>query len=300
VLLEEVAYLETFDRLLGHLLQDLADNRTEWHAAAQETFGLWLEKYLGQEILVAQSDPSLLVGPGYALAVVLRASQRNFTGAEPLPADPARLSLPEELASSLRRRLEWLDERLQHDILRERLPSAYRERLREVLDGTKNFPPLAERCSQIVALGLARPGLRSAWAFRAVQYLTYLVLLLCLLLAIGAETAWRDVLDHPGAGSVVRLVVSIVHTVFSGKGLAALGSYTLLNLFVAFRFHRRYRKFLQKRAEKTIKALKTTLLRVWSETLDTIGKGLHELRSEIRAEIAAVQPGNSAPPNEGP
>lgn len=300
VLLEGVVYLETFDRLLGRVLQDLSDQRAEWQAAAQETFGLWLGKYLHQEILIAQSEPSVLVGPGYALATFMRAWQSGFTNSRRLPPDPVRFSLPDDLAGSLRQPLEWLTERLQHAVLRENLPAAYGERLREVLDATKTFPPLAERCSQVVALGLSSQSSRSAWGFRAVQYLTYLVLFLCLLLAVGAETAWRDVLDQPGATSLLRLALSAVQIVFSSKGLAALGSYALLNLFAAFRFHRRYRKLLHRRVEKTIETLKTTLLRAWTEALDAITKDLNQLRSEIRAEIAAVQLGNAAPPDEGP
>jgi hypothetical protein len=126
------------------------------------------------------------------------------------------------------------------------------------------------------------------------------VLVLCVLLAIGAETAWRAFLDHPGGGSLLRLALSAVHTVFSTKGLTALGSYALLNLFVAFRFHRRYRKFLHKRLEKTMEALKTALLRTWTEALDAIDRGMDELRADIRAEIAALNPGKSASKTEPP
>jgi hypothetical protein len=293
VLLEEVGYLETFDRLLGRLLEDLSDRRADWLAAAKETFGIWLVNYLRQEILIAQGDPSLLVGPGYALALLLRAWQPGFTDARPLLPDSSRLSLPAELAVSLRQPLQWLSERLQHGILRENLPSAYRERLRESLDPTTTFPPVAERCTRIAALGLAKPRLSSAWTFRGRQYLAYLVLLLCLILAIGAETAWRQVLDHPRAASLLGLALSVVHTVFSSKGLAALGSYTLLNLFIGFRFHRRYRRFLEKRVEKTIEALKTMLLQAWADTLDSIQKTVNELRNEIRAEITTVQTGDT-------
>jgi hypothetical protein len=294
VLTEKAAHLETLDLLLGSLLQDLADQQRDWQSAARETFEIWLEKYLRQDMLNAQSNPSLLVGPGYTLAVILRAWHPSFSDFGRLPADPGRFLLPEDLAAPLRRRLEWIGERLQHALLRENLPPAYGERLREIVDPAGTYPLLAERCSQVAALSLAEPSLGSAWGFRAVQYLAYLVLFFCLLFAIGAETAWRDFLDHPGGGSLLRLTLSAVQTVFSSKGLAALGSYTLLNLFIAFRFHRRYRKSLKKRVAKTMETLKVALLRAWTETLEAMEKRVQALRGEISAEIAELNPGNSA------
>jgi hypothetical protein len=293
-LTEKAAHLETFDLLLGPVLQDLADHRRDWQSAARETFEIWLEKYLRQEILATQSDPSLLVGPGYAVAVILRAWQPGISDSGRLPPDPGRFLLPEDLAAPLRRRLEWIGERLRHAILRENLPSAYGERLREILDAARTYAAFAERCSQVVALGLARPSSRAAFGFRAVQCLTYLVLVLCLLLAVGAETAWRDVLDYPEGASLLRLALSAVQTVFSSKGLAALGSYALLNLLVAFRFHHRYRRFLNRRVEKAIETLKAALLRAWTETLEAIERSLQALRGDISTEIAALNPGNSA------
>jgi hypothetical protein len=294
VLLAETAHLETFDRLLGGVVQDLADHRGEWEADARETFEVWLEQHLRQEILATQSNPSLLVGPGYAVAVLLRSWQVGLSDSKRLPPEPGRFSLPDHLAFSLRRRLEWIGERLQHAVLRENLPSAYGERLREILDAATIYAAFAERCSQVVALGLARPSSRAAFGFRAGQYLTYLVLVLCLLLAVGAETAWREFLDYPEGASLLRLALSTVQTVFSSKGLAALASYALLNLFVAFRFHHRYRRFLNRRVEKAIETLKTALLRVWLETLDAIDRSVGELRAEIRAEVAALHRAEAA------
>jgi GTPase SAR1 family protein len=300
VLTEEVAHLKTFDLLLGRLLQDLAEQRKDWQAAAREVFEIWLEKYLRPDMLNAHNNPSLLVGPGYALSVILRVWQPDGRDPGRLLRSLGRVSLPEDLAVPLRRRLEWIGERLQHALLRENLSPAYGERLREIVDAAGTYSLFAERCSQVATLSLAEPSPGSTWGFRAVQYLAYLALLFCLLLAIGAETAWRDFLDHPGGRSLLRLTLSVVQTVFSNKGLAALGSYALLNLFVAFRLHRRYRKSLNRRVAKTMETLKAALLRAWSETLEAMEKRVQELRSDISAEIAELNPGRSAGNAERP
>ena len=300
VLSGAAVHLERADGLIERLEEELAAHRTEWRLAAEEIFAIWLRTHLRHEIQIGQSDPALLVGPGRALALLSKECERRFGDEGKRSADHARFSLPPELGSSLRRRVEWLRERLLHTMHREALPVALQGRLETALDLPKRLGDLEERLSQTVMLRLTTSSPLSAWGFKARQYLTYLFLLAALLLAVGAETSWREVLADPGPRSALGLFLSAVHTVFSGKGIAALASYALLNLFVAFRFHARYRRLLHKRVERTIETLTTTLLRIWSETLDGIDQTVNELRSEIRAEIAAVQPGSPAPPSEGP
>lgn len=282
-------HLERAEGLIEDLEEELAAHRTEWRLAAEEVFAIWLRSHLRHEIRIGQSDPALLVGPGRALALVSREWERRLGDEREGSADHSRFSLPPELGSSLRRRVEWLQERLLHVMHREALPRALQSRLETALDLPKRVGDLEERLSRTVMLRLTTASSLSAWGFKARQYLTYLLLLAALCLAIGAETSWREVLADPGPRSALGLVLSAVHTVFSGKGIAALATYALLNLFIAFRFHARYRRLLHKRVEKTIEALTTTLLQIWSETLDGIDATVKELRSEIRAEIAAVR-----------
>jgi len=292
-------HLERAEGLIERLEEELAAHRTEWRLAAEEVFAVWLRTHLRHEIRIGQSDPALLVGPGRTLALVSREWERRFGDEGGRSADHTRYSLPPELGSSLRRRVEWLQEHLLHTMHREALPAVLQSRLETALDLPKRVGDLEERLSQTVMLRLTTSSSLSAWGFKTRQYLTYLFLLAALLLAIGSETSWREFFADPGPGSALGLFLSAVHTVFSGKGIAALASYALLNLFLAFRFHARYRSLLHTRVEKTIEALSTTLLRIWSEMLDGIDATVKELRSEIRAEIAAVQPANSARRDEG-
>jgi len=300
VLKGAAVHLERAERLMEHLHEELAARRTEWRLGAEEVFAVWLRSHLRNEIRMSQSDPALLVGPGRTLAFLSREWERSFGDEGKRSADYARFSLPPELGSSLRRRVEWLQERLLHIMHGEALPAALRSRLETALDLPKRVGDLEERLSQAVMVRLTTSSSLSAWGFKARQYLTYLLLLAALLFAIGAESSWREVLADPGPRSVLGLFLSAIHTVFSGQGIAALASYALLNLLVAFRFHARYRRLLHKQVEKTIEALTTTLLQIWSETLDGIEATVQELRSEIRAEIAAVQLGTPASPKGAP
>lgn len=96
-------------------------------------------------------------------------------------------------------------------------------------------------------------------------------------------------MENPGVGSILRLFVSLIHTLFSGKGLAALGSYALLNVFFGFRLYRRYGRLIDRAAEKVMDALKASLLDIWKGTLDDLENDLKELRAGINTQISTLR-----------
>jgi hypothetical protein len=173
-------------------------------------------------------------------------------------------------------------------VLRKSLPSPFRERLRDVFEVSKEIEDLEERFSQVLALRLSAPLFPSFWGFRGLQLLTYVLLLVFFVLAIGGETAWRSVLDDPGVTSFFHLLISGIHTLFSTKGLAALGSYALLNLFFAIRFYRRYKKLSGKVMQRMVESLKVELRMVWQEKLAAIVNNLNQLASDIQSQMAAI------------
>ncbi len=285
---EEMLNLEGFERILERSARELEEKRSEWVQGGQETIDLWLGKHIRPDLLSYRANPACLVGPGYGLATLHQQWQQRFAGERGISTDPSSFILPEEIALPFRRRLEWLEDGLQHRILRQNLPASFREPLREILDVASTFEDLKERFAHIVALRFTDPYLPSFWTFRVVQSLTYVLLLIFLLLAIGGETAWRAVLQAPGWPSVFSLLVSFIDTLFSPRGLAALGSYGLLNLFVAFRFLGRYKKVSQHGAEKVIQSLKVELGKVWEEKLDAVVNDLNRFKEGIRTQISAI------------
>jgi predicted GTPase len=285
---KEVLNLQDFERILEASVKELEKQHASWVKAGGTTIDLWLSKHIRQEILSIQSDPSLLLGPGYTLAAFLQEWSKRSTEERNIPSDLSLLAVPEEIAVSFRGRLEWLQERLDHRILRQNLPSSFRARLRGVLDVSKTCEDLGERFLHLLALRLTEPSLPSFWGFKGLQFLTYLVLAAFFLLAIGGETAWREVLDDPGATTILRLLFAGVNTLFSTKGLAALGSYILLNLFFAIRFYRRYKRLSQRVTQQVVESLKVELGTVWQEKLDSILDDLNELRTEIRSQISTI------------
>ena len=105
---------------------------------------------------------------------------------------------------------------------------------------------------------------------------------------MGGETAWRAALDNPGVASILKVLLSTVHNLFSPKGLAALASYALLNLFFSFRFYRRSKELLRRQTERIMVSLRAELSRAWEESLDFILADLNRFREDIREQTASI------------
>lgn len=285
---KEVLNLKSFERILEDSEKELGKQRSSWVQAGQEAIDLWLGKYIRQQILSSKSDPSRLVGPGYGLALLVLEWKKRFKREQKAPSDLSSFVPPDECALSFQSRLEWLEDRLNHRTLRKNLPQSFRERLQETLRVGEGLKHLKERFSHIVALRVAEPSLPSLRSFKVLQFLTYLLLVAFFLLAVGGETAWRAVLEDPGVASTIRLFLSCVYTLFSTKGLAALGSFALLNIFIACRFYARYRKLSRRGAEKILESLKVELVKVWEEKLDGILEDLNQFKAEIRSQVSAI------------
>jgi hypothetical protein len=114
------------------------------------------------------------------------------------------------------------------------------------------------------------------------------LLLVLFLFVIGGETAWREVFAHPGGQTVLGLLLSGVHTLFSTKGLAALGSYFVLNLIFSFRFYRRYKHLQEVAAKKMIESLKGTLGKIWEEELAEFMSQMMHFNQKIQGKISAI------------
>ena len=285
---KEVLNLEVFDGILENSIKDIENQRPQWIKAGQGAIDLWLGKYIKQDVLSSQRDPSILVGPGYGLALVFQEWKKRTTGQNTTSSDPSYFTPPEVVRTSFQRRLEWLENRINQRILHHNLPSSFQEQLQAILDVPSVFEELGERFFHGVELRLGAHALPSFWGFKTKQYLAYLLFFGFFLLAIGGRNAWEAVLVAPGVGNILQLFLSCIQTLFSPKGLAALVSYALLNFFLAFRFYRRYRKHLQRASIKIIDSLKADLGKVWEMQLDAIQNDLSHFREDIQTQISTI------------
>lgn len=284
----EVLNLAQFQQVLAQSQKDLEDQRESWVQAGEEAIQLWLARRIKPVMQSYKRDPSHLVGPGHSLAILLRALQRDTPMETDRLLDPSKLQPSEDATAGFRKRLEWVDEHLSHSVLRQGLPSSFVEKTKKTINVERRFESLGENFLNAVTLHIVEPPLPAFRLFKTAQRVSYLILLSVLLIAVGGEKAWLNVLNEPGVSSVLQLLISIINTLFSGKGLAALGSYVLLNLFLAFRFHRRYGTLLAKSSQKALDVLKKALLKAWGDCLNGVLLDLSKLREETRTKTATI------------
>jgi len=280
--------LALFEQALVQCEKDLEEQRSPWVQGGDEALQLWISRRIKPAMQVFKRDPSHLVGPGYCLALLLGLIEGNASGKTDRLLDPSRLQPPEQATTFFRKRLEWVNDQLAHSVLRHGLSAPYAEKTKGTISVERRFDALGETFLNAVTLHIVEPALPAFRLFRAFQWASYFLLVALLLIAVGGEKAWLDVPEDFGLSSLLRLFISMINTLFSGRGLAALGTYVLLNLFLAFRFYRRYGVLLDKASQKALEALRKTLSKAWSGCLDEILRDMGNLKEEAREKAAAI------------
>jgi hypothetical protein len=124
--------------------------------------------------------------------------------------------------------------------------------------------------------------------FRLAQYLVYGLVLVCFVAAVAGDLAVRSFLNDPGFFPFLELVFSALIKLFSPWGLAGLGSYALINLFLGLRFYNRYKKLLRRRSRRFIETLELEFQRLWEEELEAVLFRLESLKQELDEQIATL------------
>jgi hypothetical protein len=228
------------------------------------------------------------VGPGQLLAALISDWQRWIRRNDETGC--AALLLPEGLVGSpLQRELERLEDRLVHGLLSRGLPAAFQKQLADVVDAGRKWQDLKGQLNHCVETWSAQASMPSLVGFRLAQYLVYLVLFLALVLALGGESAWRDFLRSVSLSGFGGLVSATIHNLFSPHGLAALGSYLIVNLFFGLHSYRRAKKLLQRYSQKFIESLKFELGKIWERELESIIDQLNDYARKLHAQMSAIQ-----------
>jgi len=281
---KELLQLESLQEILDATAQQFRDRRNAWSARGREVVAAWLAEHVPSDALARRADPAPLIGPGYALAIVMGRWQQAPADARS-PWSPVR---SEEAGRAFTSQVQWLREHLKALLLRRNLPGPYLEGLGDLFRTPGPVVDLDERFRTAAAVRLAGTPTPRLRFFRLRQWASYSGLFVLMLLTMGGEGPWRDVLTDPGVSSVLGLVLSFVHTLFSTKGLAALGSYALVSLFLAFRFTRRYKELLHRAGKRTLAALEAQLCDFWEQELDEVAEALDARRAQVRSQIEAI------------
>lgn len=112
--------------------------------------------------------------------------------------------------------------------------------------------------------------------FRTGQYLVYLFLLATLMFALAGKESWQDLYANRSLPSLLNFIFTAFYNLFSPAGLAALGSYALINLFTGLWFYRRYRVLMERKTNEAINSFVKSVGDLWQEAADYIASALEE------------------------
>ncbi len=284
----EIQGLNDLSSTLDRAIQQLKEDAPAWQEAGREGMRPWLESKAVRRAFMPGRDALPLSGPGLALALLFLRPGRETPGESGTDETWRRLTPPEPVVSSLRRRSDWLEDRLVRQMLEQALPPLLRQRVQTVLRREARFDEIGERLFQVASHHTSAPVLPGMAGFRVVQGLTYGLLFLLLIFALGEGSSWRGLVEAPGWSSGTGLLASFVRTLFSARGLAALASYALLNLFFGVRFLLSYRKRLNRATDRATAALGEAMVQVWAGQLDDVASDLARLQGEMEARAEAL------------
>lgn len=272
--------LEQIEKTLDELIVECQEEQEAWIQAGRDILSSWLQSEAVLNQLKAREQDPPLVGPGRLIYSIISALKHGRSSPESAKTGLV-IEPPEHVKTGLKRRLEGIEDRLHQKILAKNLPKAFVERFQESIQAETKFNQLGDRFFDLLSNGIPEKKFRGAWAFKLVQRLIYLLLLLLLILALGDFSAWRELTRSPSGASFFSLLVSIIQNLFSPKGLAALGSFTLLNLFFSIRFYMGFQKRLKRLSSETLKTVSLKLSGTWEKTIEDLLGGISRIRNTI-------------------
>ncbi|EFK06670.1 conserved hypothetical protein [delta proteobacterium NaphS2] len=277
---KEIQNLEEAGRILGETIQAFEADRSMWVGKGRGIIDRWFDHEIQERISFSQGDPSRLVGPGFGVAALFfafgKGSSRNFENR----MTPSVFEPPEQISKAFHRRYQWFEDHLSHRFLHENLSPLLQTRLGEILHIQRRFENLGEAFFHSAAAYAEEKRQSSLRGFRFFQWAVYGFILAAFLLSTGGKDAWHRLLD-PSLETFMHLLLSVIGTLFSTKGLAALGSYLIINLVAGFIFYRRYRNILLRNTGKNIGRLKEMLVRVWMENIEAVVRDLADFREDL-------------------
>lgn len=283
----EVIQLHRSQEILSGLVMELEDGRAEWMRAGEEVLHHWINGQFQHVVLDRLLDPSQLVGPGHWVAQAAR-NVRSWSESTNPGRISDQLTIPDGTAFLLKSQLETLENRIVHRFL-------HRGVTLEVVGPSEDFHFAASdwqrfsgKVQEFMSMRVGQSRTAGSPGFRFVQKSVYMASFLVLLIAVAGEDLWRHFLGTPGPGAMLNLALETLIRLFSPAGVAALGSYVIIQILLGFRFYSRYKKSLQRRAQKFIESLRLGLAALWEEELlEVIGR-LTERKSELEARAAEL------------
>ena len=278
--------LERVHGILRETIDLVKEKHPQWDRLGRQTLLAWMEKRYSDPIGLTPDDLSPLVGPGYALGLLLKSVRGGRL--HPMESRGVLDFLPpEETIATLEKPFHWIQERLHQRFLRENLPSHLWEEVRDRINLEEAIPQLGQALS-LTAEGFDGQQGQGLRIFRLNQYLVYGLLTFCLLAVLMGERALQEFFNNPGFGGFLGLFVAGIDTLFSPRGLAGLLSYALIGMFFSIRFYRGYARKMKAIARRHQLRLTEILARDWTGLLERTTLKLASLEKDVSERKSAL------------
>ncbi len=282
---KELINLEILQEAVESFIAELKAESSEWRQAVHESVASCMgAKQLKSELVGKMTNPSIMVGPtsGFAFLSNLRKDREDSKEQSFIP-------FTEEISAIFKRHSDRLKNRLAGQLLLKGIPSSFTDSLGDIAGAANNGEDLNEKLKYLFNVCLASSRNSSHLIFRGIQYVTYFFIFFILLVSLAGEGAWHRLFEYPGWANGLNFIVTAMYALFTPRGLAALGSYALINIFFGYRFYIRYNKLLEKSADHLIDSLKKELEMLWEEELDRIQNSLVGFEDEIKNNIQVIR-----------
>ncbi|MBN2687609.1 MAG: 50S ribosome-binding GTPase [Deltaproteobacteria bacterium] len=284
---KEMLNLAMFKEQIGRIAEDFKREMEKWGQSFHEAITLWSESTpLRMKLISMTTDRDVLVGPSALMFHFGRG------GAPPGTGEPGEvgtiLSDLDDVVSLVRNQTERIAINVEGRLLREGIIAPLVERLRSEFD----HHSMEQVEETIITSGMASfsEGNRHRYAlYRGAQYAVYLLIACLLVFSLAGEAAWRDLYNNPGMATALNFIATAVVSAFTPRGLAALGSFALINVFIGYRFHSRYVKIVEKRANRLLRSFANGLEMIWKEQLEHLYGRLTTLGGELNENIDEIR-----------
>lgn len=284
---KESLNISMFQKQLHRIAADFKQEMTGREHTLHEGITLWTESTpLRTKLISMATDTDVLVGPAGAFALL--GQDKTLVGIDETDMKSPILPALNDIASLFQRQIDRIKNDTAGRLLREGIISPLVERTRSRFDQDM----AAHIKDTIMQVGTAHFTNRDRplyGVYRGIQYITYLLITLLLTFSLAGENAWKELYASPGIASAFNFIITAVFSAFSPRGLAALGSFALINIFVGYRFYREYRRIVEKRTEQLLLSFTNDLEVLWKEELERMYEKLAALGRELNENLDEIR-----------
>ncbi len=271
----ELVHLESMRDILAGVIT-VVEEPDSGESFINEDISSIMDENIRSEIRSKIDNISLLKGPGYGVAALMRQWKYRSPRSRDKAAEGLFGFVTQRISQVFRRRRENLVNNIMSGIMRKSAHPAMAGQVRDILQSeycTEIFEEKLERDTGDRLVSFHETGHAM---FRAGQGIAYLFLLLALITALAGKGAWQSLFADPSLAQLLNFIITAFYNLFSPAGLAALGSYTLMNLLFGFWFYRRYLGLIERTTDEIIEAFVENVGALWRETVNHIAAALQE------------------------